>query len=146
MYTILYPKINEREGLSMGWLKKVVKEEPEEVPQIPEGMPHFIDLAEYSKKGVAGRSRGMQIKVAEIDSYEDIRDLTNYVYEGNILILDFSAIINDDLSLKRIITELKRLVEDIDGDMAGINKNLLVVTPKKVSIDRNKVRRGGRRR
>ena len=128
----------------MGWLKKVVKEEPEELPQVPVGMPHFIDLGEYSKKTATGKARGMQIKVAEIDSYEDIRDLSNYVYEGNILILDFSAIINDDLSLKRIITELKRLVEDIDGDMAGISKSMLVITPKKVSIDRNKVRRGGR--
>jgi len=127
----------------MGWLKKVVKEEPEEAPQIPEGMPHFIDLGEYSKKSMTGKARGMEIKVAEIDSYEDIRELSNYVYEGNILILDFSAIMNDDLSLKRIITELKRLVEDINGDMAGISKNLLVVTPKKVSIDRRKVRRGG---
>lgn len=126
----------------MGWLKKVVKEEPEEIPTVPEGMPHFIDLGEYSKKQLAGRGRGIEVKVAEIDSYEDIRQLSNYVYEGNILILDFSAIINDDLSLKRIITELKRLVEDIDGDMAGINKNLLIVTPKRVTIDRKKLRRG----
>jgi SepF-like predicted cell division protein (DUF552 family) len=130
----------------MGWLKKVVKEEPEELPQAPEGMPHFIDLGEYSKKITTGKARGIEIKVAEIDSYDDIRELTNYVYDGNILILDFSAIINDDLSLKRIITELKRLVEDIDGDMAGISKSLLVVTPKRVSIDRKKMRRGGRRR
>jgi SepF-like predicted cell division protein (DUF552 family) len=126
----------------MGWLKKVVKEEPEELPVVPEGMPHFIDLGEYSKKHVAGRGRGIEIKVAEIDSYEDIRELSNFVYEGNILILDFSAIMNDDLSLKRIVTELKRLVEDIEGDMAGISKNLLIVAPKRVSIDRKKMRRG----
>ncbi len=82
--------------------------------------------------------------MAEIDSYEDIRELSNYVYEGNILILDFSPIMNDDLSMKRIITELKRLVEDVDGDLAGISKSLLLVTPKSIIIDRKKVRRGGR--
>jgi SepF-like predicted cell division protein (DUF552 family) len=131
----------------MGWLKKVVKEEPEEeIPMVSEGMPHFIDLGEYSKKHVGASARGIEVKVAEIDSYEDIRELSNFVYDGNILILDFSAILNDDLSLKRIITELKRLVEDIDGDMAGISKNLLIVTPKKVSIDRTKLRRGGGRK
>jgi len=126
----------------MGWLKRVVKEEPEEVPLTPPGMPHFIDLGEYSKKKVAGKGRGIEIKVAEIESFEDIRSLSNYVYDGNILILDFSAIMNDDLSLKRIVTELKRLVEDIDGDLAGISKNLLLVTPKQVYIDRKKLRRG----
>ena len=127
----------------MGWLKKVVKEEPEdEVPMISEDMPQFIDLGEYSKKRVSGQGRGIEIKVAEIDSYEDIRELSNYVYDGNILILDYSAIMNDDLSLKRIVTELKRLVEDTEGDMAGISKNLLIIAPKQVKIDRKKLHRG----
>ena len=127
----------------MGWLKKVVKEEPDELPITPPGMPQFIDLGDYSKKKMAGQGRGLELKVAEIDSYENIRELSNYVYEGKILILDFSPIMNDDLSLKRIITELKRLVADVKGDLAGISKNLLLVTPKTVSIDRRKVRRGG---
>ena len=127
----------------MGWLKKVVKEEPDEVPVVPPGMPHFIDLGDYSKKKMTGRGRGLEIRVAEIDSYENIRELSNFVYEGNILILDFSPIMNDDLSMKRIITELKRLVEDVNGDLAGISKNLLLVAPKSVTIDRRKVRRGG---
>ena len=127
----------------MGWIKKVIKEEPEEeIPMVPEGMPSFIDLGEYSKKHTSSRGRGIEVKVAEIDSYEDIRELSNYVYEGNILLLDFSAIMNDDLSLKRIVTELKRLVEDIKGDMAGVSKNLLIITPKNVHIDRKKLRRG----
>ncbi len=127
----------------MGWLKKVVKEEPEELPETLPGMPHFIDLGDYGKKKISGRGRAIEIKVAEIDSYEDLRELSNYVYDGNILILDFSPIMNDDLSMKRIITELKRLVEDVDGDLAGVSKNLLLVAPKSVRIDRRKVRRGG---
>ena len=126
----------------MGWLKRVVKEEPEEIPMAPPGMPHFIDLAEYGKKRGTGRGKGVEIKVAEIDSFEDVRQLSSYVYEGNILILDFSSIMNDDLSLKRIVTELKRLVEDVDGDLAGISKNLLLVAPKNVFIDRKKLHRG----
>ena len=65
----------------MGWLKKVIKEEPDEEPLVQEDIPQFIDLAEYTKKGGAGRGRGIQIKVAEVDSFEDIRGLTNYVYE-----------------------------------------------------------------
>ena len=127
----------------MGWIKKVIKEEPDEVPVSAAGMPQFIDLGEYSRKRVSGRARGIEVKVAEIDSFENLRELSNYVYDGNILILDFTPIMNDDLSLKRIITELKRLVEDIDGDLAGISKNLLLVAPKAVRIDRRKLRRGG---
>ena len=128
----------------MGFLKRVMrKEEEEEIPEI-EGIGKYIDLATY--KGPEGRrvggKRGIQVKVAEIEGFESIRPLSNFVYEGNILILDFTAIVNDDLALRRIIGELKRLVDDVGGDLAGISKSLLLVTPKNVSIDRQKIRRG----
>jgi len=119
----------------------------EEEPEL-DYIPDFIDLAKYSgKKGPKGRA-AVEIKFAEIDSFEDIRDLANYVYEGNILILDFTPIANDELTLKRIINELKRLVADVGGDIAGIAQNLLLVTPKSIGIDRHKIRKiggGGRR-
>ena len=129
----------------MGFLKKVMrKEEEEEEPEI-EGIGRYIDLATYkgseSRTGPSRRG-GIEVKVAEIEGYESLRALSNFVYEGNILILDFTAIANDDLALRRIITELKRLVEDVGGDLAGISKNLLLVTPKNVAIDRHKIRRG----
>ena len=112
-------------------------------------IPDYIDLAKYSgKKGGGKKGRvATEIKFAEIDSFEDVRDLANFVYEGNILILDFTPIANDELTLKRIINELKRLVADVGGDIAGIAQNLLLVTPKSVGIDRRKIRKigGGRR-
>ncbi len=128
----------------MGFLKRVLrKDEEEEEPEI-EGIGRYIDLATY--KGPEGRrvsgKRGIEVKVAELEGFESLRLLSNYVYDGNILILDFTAIANDDLALRRIITELKRLVDDVGGDLAGISKTLLLVTPKNVSIDRHKIRRG----
>ena len=130
----------------MGFFKKVMrKEEEEEEPEI-EGIGRYVDLATYkgseSRSGPTGKRGAMEVKVAEIEGYESLRQLSNFVYEGNILILDFTAIANDDLALRRIITELKRLVEDVGGDLAGISKNLLLVTPKNVAIDRHKIRRG----
>jgi SepF-like predicted cell division protein (DUF552 family) len=128
----------------MGFLKKVMrKDEEEEEPEI-EGIGRYIDLATYKGSERAGTRKrgGIEVKVAEIEGYESLRPLSNFVYEGNILILDFTAIANDDLALRRIITELKRLVEDVGGDLAGISKNLLLVTPKNVAIDRHKIRRG----
>ena len=130
----------------MGFFRKVMrKEEEEEEPEI-EGIGRYIDLATYKgsegRTSPSGRRGGIEVKVAEIEGYESLRPLSNFVYEGNILILDFTAIANDDLALRRIITELKRLVEDVGGDLAGISKNLLLVTPKNVAIDRHKIRRG----
>ena len=129
----------------MGWLSRKEKEEEPVEQQPVEGAPRYIDLGKYAGgQGGGGMARGMTIKIAEIDGYDDLRTLSNYVYDGNIMILDFTSIANDELSLKRIISELKRLVEDVNGDMAGISQNMLVVTPKGVKVDRQKIRRGFR--
>ena len=127
----------------MGWLSRKEKEpEPEETQPV-EGAPRYIDLGKYGgAQAGGGMAKGLEIKIAEIDGYDDIRALSNLVYEGNILLLDFTSIANDELSLKRIISELNRLVEDVGGDMAGISQNMLMVAPKGVKIDRQKIRRG----
>lgn len=129
----------------MGWFTKKPKEEamPATYQQpIPQG---YIDLGSMGHgprfTGGRGGPGAMEVKVAEISGFEDLRELTNHVYNGNMLILDFTTIANDELQLKRIINELKRLVKDIDGDLAGINKNLLIVTPRGVRVDRQKIRR-----
>jgi len=124
----------------MGFLFRKPKIEEEPMEGFEE-VPPYIDLADRVGKGKKV-SRGMEVKVAELQGYEDLRQLSNFIYDGNILILDFSAIANDELSLKRIVTELKRLVSDVNGDLAGIGQHLLIITPKSVKIDRHKMRRG----
>ncbi len=127
----------------MGKLLRKVRKEEERSEDEPDSDFQFIDLAKYKsdKPRKVGR-KGMMIRVAEVDNFDDLRVLSNYVYDGNILILDFTAIQNDELQLKRIISELKRLVEDIGGDLAGISQSMLVVTPARVSIDRERIRGG----
>ncbi|MDG6224380.1 MAG: cell division protein SepF [Candidatus Thermoplasmatota archaeon] len=102
----------------------------------------YIDLGVMKgREPGAQKAGGPGVKFADIDGYRQIPDLSNLIYEGNILVLDFTPIANDDLELKRTITELKRVVEDINGDIAGIGQNLLIVTPKGMNIDKKKIRR-----
>ena len=113
---------------------KKLKEESE-VPQ------EYIDLTtmDFPEESSSG-GRSAILKVAEIGRYEDLGQVTNHIYNGNILLLDYTAICNDQLTLKRITNELKSITKDTCGDMAGIGKNLLVVTPKGIKIDRNKIK------
>ncbi|MFW3146725.1 MAG: cell division protein SepF [Thermoplasmatota archaeon] len=132
----------------MGWLrrKKEVEEEyPEDEVRIGRS---YIDLG-LLRGREAGTSRttdGPSVRFADIDGYRQIPELSNLVYEGNILVLDFTPIANDDLELKRTITELKRVVEDINGDIAGISQNMLIITPKGIGIDKKKMKRLERKR
>lgn len=109
----------------------------------PPGEPDkYIDLADIPFEGedIGAFPAKMNVKVAELHRYEDLGDLTNYVYNGNILLLDFTPIANDNLTLRRITNELRAVSKDVGGDVAGISKNLLIVTPEGVRIDRTKIK------
>ncbi|TLZ74661.1 MAG: DUF552 domain-containing protein, partial [Methanobacteriota archaeon] len=80
------------------------------------------------------------VKVAEVYRYEDIADLTTHVYNGNILMIDYTSLASDDLALKRITAELKSAVRDCGGDVAVVGKNILMATPAGIKIDRAKIK------
>ena len=91
------------------------------------------------KSEVASGAR-MHVAIAEIQRYEELKELTDYVYGGNVLILDFTAISDQEVLLKRVTNELKRITDDVGGDVAGIGNNLMVVSPNGVKVDRRKLR------
>lgn len=112
-----------------------------------EGMTaeQYIDLTDmvFDDEGLAGlESAKTVVKVGEMFRYEDLSQLTNEVYNGNIVVVDYTSIANDDLTMKRVTAELKNVARDVDGDVAGVGKNLLMLTPRSVKIDRNKLRGG----
>ena len=120
----------------MGFFDKILGQK-----KVSEETDKFIDLTEWEQQPEeTGEKAKMNVKVAEIYRYEDLSNLTTPVYNGNILLLDFSPIAGDDFTLRRITTELKQMTADINGDIAGIGKNLLVVTPNGVKIEREKLR------
>ena len=101
----------------------------------------YIDLEKYSGTTDQQSFGGlMKIGIGEIQSYEDLRTLSDYVCGGNVLILDFSTISQEEVILKRITNELKQIAHDINGDIAGIGNNLMILAPKGVKIDRRKIR------
>jgi len=126
----------------MGFLNKRKRVEEPEVPEMEGAVPDFIDLGRYKGTRSEMRHRGVTIRMAEISGFEDLRSLSSFIYDGNILIIDFTSTVNDELALKRIISELKRQVEDTGGDMVGIAQTLLLIAPKNISIDKNKLRKG----
>jgi SepF-like predicted cell division protein (DUF552 family) len=102
----------------------------------------YIDLEKYVEtqgEGEAGGAR-MHVRVGEIQRYEDLKDFTDYVYGGNVLILDFSPIAEEEVILKRITNDLKKLIKEINGDIAGIGNNLMIIAPSDVKVERRKLR------
>ncbi|MCL4438428.1 MAG: cell division protein SepF [Candidatus Thermoplasmatota archaeon] len=104
-----------------------------------EGLRKFIDLNDYKFPAEQAEARNV-VRVAEIGELDDLRKVNDLIYNNNILILDCSAIVNDEFSMSRIKEELKRAVSDVNGDIAAINRSYLLVTPPGIPIDRRKVK------
>jgi SepF-like predicted cell division protein (DUF552 family) len=100
----------------------------------------YVDLEKYVESTGSQASGRMHVRVGEIQRYEDLKDFTDYVYGGNVLILDFSPIAEEEVILKRITNDLKKMIGEINGDIAGIGNNLMIIAPTDVKIDRRKLR------
>lgn len=102
----------------------------------------YVDLEKYSESTTGSTTSGakMHVAVGEIQRYEDIKEISDYVYGGNVLILDFSPISDEEIILKRITNDLKKITNDIGGDIAGIGNNLMIISPSGVKIERRKIR------
>ena len=99
----------------------------------------YVDLNDYDT-GVEAQASGPMIRIAEVYRFEDVRKLSDIVYNGDLLLIDYSSIANDDLTLRRIISELKSIAKDVNGDVAGIGKSFLAVAPTGMKISRKKIR------
>jgi len=99
----------------------------------------YIDLTHLAEE-----ERGMDadtlVKIAEVHRYEDVRKVTEEVYNGNILMVDVEAIAGNEEELSRIQSELKAVASDVSGDIAGIGHSFIAITPQRIGIDRNKIK------
>lgn len=117
-------------------LIRKIKKEPK-----PRQSDTYVDLGELEEMGAFGDTEsGKSLKVAELHKYEDLHHLVTLVYEGHVVLIDYTPVATDDLLLKRVTAELKQVARDTNGDVAGLKKNLLVVTPGGLKVDRKIIR------
>jgi uncharacterized protein len=100
-----------------------------------------IDLSKYEEV-LEEEPAETYVKIAEVSSLNQISSLKQEIYNGNILMIDISSIRGDDLMRDRILKELKDVVVDVHGDIAGVKGNTVIVTPTGIKIDRSKITGG----
>jgi SepF-like predicted cell division protein (DUF552 family) len=102
----------------------------------------FLDLGAMSFEDEAGTLAGQKgtVRLAEIIRFEDLHGISKLAYQGDIVLLDYTSIANDQMAVKRMSIDLKNIAKDTGGDVAGIAKNLLAITPAGIRIDRQKIR------
>jgi len=123
--------------MKKGLLKRL-KTDPRPVPESEK----FIDLGDIDIEGLDldGGAGGLQLRVAEVNTFEDLGPVVDEVYDGNLVLVDISALSTDDTAMRRVANELKSVARDVNGDVAGVGKNMLAVTPTGVFINRDVLR------
>ena len=114
-------------------LRKLVDHGP-----VTEG--EYVDLSELPYEGDDGGPTKAMVRVVEVFREEDLGLMNSLLYEGSVVVIDYSPIANDELALKRITSELKAVARDTGGDVAALGRNFLLATPEGIKIDRTKVK------
>lgn len=102
----------------------------------------FVDLGAMQFEDEASSLAGAKgtVRLAEILRFDDLHQISKFAYQGDIVLLDYTSIANDQIAVKRMSIDLKNVTKDTGGDVAGIAKNLLCITPAGIRIDRQKIR------
>lgn len=99
----------------------------------------YVDLNKMQDSSdVSEGAADLYVKVAELGSLNDIATLKEEVYSGNIVLIDISRM-DDELTLERAVKELRKVVTDIDGDIAAMGDDQVIVTPTAIKIERERV-------
>lgn len=99
----------------------------------------YIDLSDYAATQAASEGgASTYIRVAELKQLDDLRHYAAYLYDGNVLVLDFRPVVDDEVMLRRLTNELRKIAQDVGGDIAGLGEHHIIVTPAGIRVDRRK--------
>ena len=79
----------------------------------------------------------MLVEVERLDNYADSDRLQRKVREGNILLVKIRDLKTKDMEeLKRSVEKLRKTCLAINGDIAGLGEDWLVLTPSTAMVHR----------
>jgi len=83
----------------------------------------------------------VQIRFAEISDKNDVIDIKDAVYDGDIVVADIIRHTTSDRTMEHIVDELKQVANEVGGDIVQKEDDQLVVTPGGIGISRSKLGR-----
>lgn len=98
----------------------------------------YIDLSDYSatEKATGEVAAATYVKFAQVRALDDLKHFASYVYDGNMLVLDIKAVQSDEILLRRLSNELRKLAQDTGGDIAGLGESHIMLTPTGIKVDK----------
>jgi SepF-like predicted cell division protein (DUF552 family) len=83
----------------------------------------------------------VQVRFADIGEKNDVVDIKDAVYDGDIVVADITRHTTTDRTMEHISDELKQVAEEVGGDIVQKEDDQIVITPGGVGISRAKLGR-----
>ena len=99
------------------------------------------DYVELDANGLAvdETSADTSVHIAKIGEKNDVIDIKDAVYDGDIVIADITRHSTQDSEMEHIIDELRQVTKEVDGDIVQKDDDQLLVTPTGVRISRERL-------
>jgi len=79
------------------------------------------------------------VKPLFLKANTDLKMIAKELKDGNLVLLNVSDLVKrNPIRLKEQVGKLRRFVEDIDGDVARISEDQLILTPSRIKIIKRK--------
>ncbi|MCS7109207.1 MAG: cell division protein SepF [Candidatus Micrarchaeota archaeon] len=101
-------------------------------------LEEYLDTAELENVDVLHEGADRFVKPIALESEADVSVVEHELSRGNIVLLNFGPLSKQQTRLKNVITELKEYVVKINGDVARIKDDTLILTPEGIKIVKRK--------
>ena len=94
------------------------------------------DFVELDAKP-ADEQQEVVVRAETMQELEDVETVQDHLRNNHIVWVNIQPLKSRDMSqLKRAVKRLKKTVRSVDGDIAGVDEDWIVVTPEFATIER----------
>jgi len=87
----------------------------------------------------APTNASQQIHLADIRGQEDILNIKDALYDGDIVIADIRHIESNGMNLDTVVAQLNQVVSEINGDIVQKESSQLILSPSGTGINRERL-------
>lgn len=100
----------------------------------------YMDTMELENVDVLHEAADFYVKPVALESEEDVKIIEDELNNRNIILLNISPMARNTTRLKQIVNTLKEFSNKINGDIARIDNEKILLTPTKVKIVKSRKR------
>lgn len=94
----------------------------------------YMDTMELENVDMMHEAADFYVKPVALESEADAKVIAEELKNHNIILLNITPMARNQAKLKMIVGELKKFVTKLNGDIARIDNEKILLTPAKVKI------------